>query len=122
MLCLADINSFYCSCEAAFNPRLAGLPIVVLANNDHIVISRSKEAKALGIKMGALYFENINFFKYHNVQVFSSNYSLYQNVSDRVMSVLAGFSIGMEVYSIDLWLPYFSVKHLNLDLSTKTKC
>ncbi|WP_420029797.1 hypothetical protein [Moellerella wisconsensis] len=76
MLCLADINSFYCSCEAAFNPRLAGLPIVVLANNDHIVISRSKEAKALGIKMGALYFENINFFKYHNVQVFSSNYSL----------------------------------------------
>lgn len=101
MLCLADINSFYCSCESAFNPRLAGLPIVVLANNDHIVISRSKEAKALGIKMGALYFENADLFKKLNIQVFSSNYTLYQNVSDRVMAVLSEFSIGMEVYSID---------------------
>lgn len=63
MFAHCDINSFYCSCESAFNPRLLGLPIVVLANNDHIVISRSKEAKALGVKMGALYFENANFFK-----------------------------------------------------------
>ncbi len=101
MFAHCDINSFYCSCESAFNPRLRGLPIVVLANNDHIVISRSKEAKALGIKMGTLYFENANFFKKNNVQVFSSNYTLYQDISDRTMSVLSTFSDVMEVYSID---------------------
>lgn len=101
MLAHCDINSFYCSCESAFNPRLAGMPIVVLANNDHIVISRSKEAKALGIKMGALYFENKAFFKRNNVQVFSSNYTLYQNISDRTMSILSTFADSIEIYSID---------------------
>ncbi len=115
--CLADINSFYCSVERAFNPRLVGVPIVVLANNDHIVISRSKEAKALGIKMGARYFENITFFKRHSVQVFSSNYTLYHDISNRVMSVLSTFAHHIENYSIDESFLIIDGENINLSLA-----
>ncbi|ATF53903.1 hypothetical protein CO693_09385 [Morganella morganii] len=122
MFALVDVNSFYTSCERVFRPDLTGKPVIVLSNNDGCVIARSAEAKALGIKMGALYYECRDFCYKNNVTVFSSNYALYGDMSSRVMTLLSSFAPATEIYSIDLWLPYFSVKHLNLDLSTKTKC
>ena len=91
----------YCSCERAFQPRLQGLPVVVLSNNDGCAIARTTEAKDLGIPMGAPEFEWRQRFKEWGVQVFSSNYALYGDMSRRVMEVLGGFSPAVEVYSID---------------------
>jgi DNA polymerase V len=85
---LVDCNNFYCSCERVFNPRLIGVPMVVLSNNDGCVVARSEEAKALGIGMGVPAFENEELFKRNNVAVFSSNYTLYGDMSARVMSTL----------------------------------
>ena len=100
-IALIDCNSFYASCERLFNPKLLEKPIVVLSNNDGCIITRSAEAKALGIKMGEPYFEAKNIIKKNNVKVFSSNYSLYGDISQRVMEILLGFSPDVEIYSID---------------------
>ena len=100
-IALIDCNSFYVSCERLFNPKIRRLPVVVLSNNDGCIISRSNEAKALGIKMGEPYFKAKNIIIKNNVQVFSSNYSLYGDISRRVMRTLKRFNSKIEVYSID---------------------
>ncbi|MEO6546572.1 MAG: Y-family DNA polymerase, partial [Ferruginibacter sp.] len=101
MYALIDCNNFYCSVERVFNPKLEGRPIVVLSNNDGCVISRSEEAKAAGIVMGTPAHMAMAIFKEHKVAVFSSNYTLYGDMSDRVMKTMAGFVPRMEIYSID---------------------
>jgi len=98
---LIDCNNFYASCERVFNPSLAGHPVVVLSNNDGCVVARSAEAKALGIPMGAPYFKIERDFRRSGGVALSSNYPLYADMSNRVMSLLAGFSPNQEVYSID---------------------
>lgn len=96
-----DCNNFYASCERVFNPALNGKPIVVLSNNDGCVIARSNEAKALGIKMGVPAYQIKDLVSSHEVSVFSSNYTLYGDMSGRVMSILAGLAPELEIYSID---------------------
>ena len=98
---LVDCNNFYASCERAFVPQLRKLPIVVLSNNDGCIISRSNEAKGLGIKMGVPFWEIKQLIHEHKVQVFSSNYPLYGDMSARVMDVLHQHCADVEVYSID---------------------
>jgi len=100
-IALVDCNSFYVSCERLFNPKIRKKPVVVLSNNDGCIISRSNEAKALGIKMGEPYFKEKDIIVKNDVQVFSSNYSLYGDLSRRVMRTLKRFNCDMEVYSID---------------------
>ena len=100
-LALVDCNSFYVSCERLFNPRIRKKPVVVLSNNDGCIISRSNEAKALGIKMGEPYFKAKDIIIKKKVEVFSSNYSLYGDLSRRVMRTLKRFNSEMEIYSID---------------------
>ena len=101
MYALVDCNNFYASCERVFNPKLRHVPIVVLSNNDGCVIARSNEAKELGIPMGAPAFEYRNVFKEKGVQVFSSNYALYGDMSNRVTTILKKYTPDIEVYSID---------------------
>lgn len=101
MFGLMDCNNFYASCERVFNPDLNGRPVVVLSNNDGCVIARSNEAKALGIKMGAPTYQIKELVSTHNVAVFSSNYTLYGDMSGRVMTILAEQVPEIEVYSID---------------------
>lgn len=101
MFGLLDCNNFYASCERVFNPSLNGRPIVVLSNNDRCVIARSNEAKALGIKMGVPIFQIKELVKQYNVALFSSNCTLYGDMSGRVMSILIEQSPEIEVYSID---------------------
>ena len=101
MIGLADCNNFYASCERAFNPKLRNKPIVVLSNNDGCVIARSNEAKALGIKMGEPAFKIKSLIDKNKVNVFSTNFALYGDMSDRVMSVIREEVEVMEVYSID---------------------
>ncbi len=98
---LVDCNNFYASCERAFRPDLAARPVVVLSNNDGCIVARSAEVKALAVPMGVPYFKVRALLEHHNVKVFSSNYALYGDLSDRVMAVLAAFSPDVEVYSID---------------------
>ena len=98
---LVDCNNFFCSCERVFNPALQGKPVVVLSNNDGCIISRSDEAKALGIPMGAPLHEQQAVIRKHGVHVFSSNYTLYGDMSARVMSILRDEVAAIEVYSID---------------------
>ncbi len=100
-LALVDCNSFYVSCERLFNPKIRKKPVVVLSNNDGCIISRSNEAKALGIKMGEPYFKAKDIIVKNKVEVFSSNYSLYGDLSRRVMRTLKRFNTEIEVYSID---------------------
>ncbi len=100
-IALVDCNNFYASCERLFEPRLRGRPVVVLSNNDGFVIARSNEAKALGIKMGAPWHLNKLLFEEYGVAVCSSNYTLYGDLSARVMTVLRTFAPAVEVYSID---------------------
>ena len=100
-IALVDCNSFYVSCERLFNPSIIKKPVVVLSSNDGCVISRSTEAKALGIKMGEPYFKVERIVKKNNVKIFSSNYSLYGDISRRVMETLKQFSTEIEIYSID---------------------
>ena len=100
-IALVDCNNFFCSCERVFNPALARKPVVVLSNNDGCIISRSEEAKALGIPMGAPLHEQQGVILKHGVQVFSSNYTLYGEMSARVMSILREEVPLIEVYSID---------------------
>jgi DNA polymerase V len=101
LFALVDCNNFYVSCERVFNPTLEGKPVVVLSNNDGIVVARSNEAKALGIGMGVPEFQIRRLIRAHDVQVFSSNYVLYGDMSQRVMETLTQFTLNLEVYSID---------------------
>lgn len=115
MIGLADCNNFYASCERVFRPDLIDKPIVVLSNNDGCVIARSNEAKAIGIPMGAPAFEYESLFDRHNVHVFSANFSLYGDMSNRVMSILASLCPSIEIYSIDeAFLDFKNLKFVNL--------
>lgn len=98
---LADCNNFYVSCERLLNPKLDKKPIIILSNNDGCVVSRSQEAKDLGIKMGDVYFKIRDYCERAKVIVYSSNYALYGDISRRVMSILTSFSPEAEIYSID---------------------
>ena len=98
---LVDCNNFYASCERVFNPKLEGRPVVVLSNNDGCVVARSNEAKALGIGMGVPAFEVADIIRKNGVEVFSSNYALYADMSSRVMQTLSDFTPDIEIYSID---------------------
>jgi len=100
MFALCDVNSFYASCETVFRPDLKGKPVVVLSNNDGCVIARSAEAKPF-VKMGEPYFKQKDAFRRHGVVCFSSNYELYADMSNRVMSILEGMLPRCEIYSID---------------------
>lgn len=101
MYAIIDCNSFYASCERAFDPKLIDQPLAILSNNDGCVISRNKEAKALGIPMGAPLFKYKEVIAQKNIQIRSSNYSLYGDMSERVMKLLENFSPEVEIYSID---------------------
>lgn len=101
MFGLCDCNNFFVSCERAFNPSLDGKPVVVLSNNDGCVVSRSNEAKAIGIKMGQPLYQIRDIVKQHDVTIFSSNYRLYGDMSQRVMTTLKQHVPYIEIYSID---------------------
>jgi DNA polymerase V len=101
MYALVDCNDFYCSCEKVFNPGLQGRPVIVLSNNDGCAISRSEEAKRLGIAMASPAFMMRELIEKHNVVVFSSNYTLYGDMSSRIMETLKFFAPAIESYSID---------------------
>lgn len=101
MFALIDCNNFYASCERVFRPDLNGKPVVVLSNNDGCVIARSNEAKTLGIPMGAPVFKYEQFLRQHHVHVFSANFALYGDMSNRVMTILSDYAPEMEIYSID---------------------
>ena len=112
---LVDCNNFYASCERLFQPHLRNQPIVVLSNNDGCVVARSQEAKQLNIKMGIPYFKVKALCDRHNVAIFSSNYQLYGDLSQRVMETLRQFTPDLEVYSIDeAFLSLDGFSHLDL--------
>lgn len=126
MYALIDCNNFYASCERVFNPSLNNRPIVVLSNNDGCVIARSNEAKSLGVPMGAVAYQFKELFEKHNIRVFSSNYALYGDMSNRVMSILKEFCPDVEVYSIDEaflqfqgFETHFNLKNYGLDIKRK---
>lgn len=98
---LVDCNNFFVSCERVFNPSLQNIPVLVLSNNDGCVVARSNEVKALGIPTGIPLFKIKNLVDLHNIKVYSSNFSLYADMSKRVMDVLFHFSPDIEIYSID---------------------
>ena len=100
-IALIDVNNFYVSCERVFNPQLINRPVVVLSNNDGCAVARSNEVKALGIGMGAPWFKFKDLAKQHGIVAMSSNYALYADMSNRVMSILREYSPDQEVYSID---------------------
>ncbi|MEY3884705.1 MAG: polymerase subunit [Pseudomonadota bacterium] len=100
-IALIDVNNFYVSCERAFNPKLVGKPVVVLSNNDGCAVARSNEVKALGVPMGTPWFKLKDLAKQHGIIGLSSNYPLYADMSNRVMSILREYSPDQEVYSID---------------------
>lgn len=115
MYALVDANNFYVSCERLFQPHLEGRPVVVLSNNDGCVIARSDEAKALGIVMGTPAYMSENLFKENGVKVFSSNYTLYGDISERMMQILASFVPAIELYSIDeAFLDMSALTHTDL--------
>lgn len=115
MFGLVDCNNFYASCERVFKPGLTGKPIIVLSNNDGCVIARSNEVKKLGIKMGVPAYQIKNEIQQHGIAVFSSNYTLYGDMSARVMSILSSFVEEMEMYSIDeAFLSFKGFEHYDL--------
>ena len=115
MFALVDGNNFYASCERVFNPALREKPIVVLSNNDGIVIARSNEAKALGIKMGTPTFEIKDLIAKQKVLAFSSNFALYGDMSQRMMRIFKDFTPDIEVYSIDeAFLDFSGFKNMDL--------
>ena len=116
MFALVDCNNFYVSCERVFQPKLENSPVVILSNNDGCVISRSNEAKNLGIPMGAPAFKYLNLFKKKQVNVFSSNYPLYGDMSQRIMKILSMHTPNIEIYSIDeAFLDFRGFKYCNLE-------
>lgn len=125
MIALVDCNNFYASCERVFQPQLENEPVVVLSNNDGCVIARSNEAKALGIKMGVPAFKMQRVFDQKNVHVFSTNFALYGDLSNRVMQILSKEAPAIEVYSIDeAFLDLSGVTKLNqfsIDLRAKVR-
>ena len=115
LLALVDCDNFYASCERLFRPDLRKKPIVVLSNNDGCVIARSKEAKAMGIKMGVPWFQIKKAYLAKGGQVFSSNFALYGDLSNRVMHVLEGMVNNIEIYSIDeAFLDLHHIQNLSL--------
>lgn len=98
---IVDCNNFYASCERVFNPKLNNKPVVVLSNNDGCVIARSQEVKDLGIPMGIPVFKIRHLVEIHDIQIFSSNFALYGDISNRIMSIIRSGNADMEVYSID---------------------
>jgi len=120
---LIDCNNFFASCERIFRPDLKGRPIVVLSNNDGCVIARSAESKALGIKMGDPYFKIKGYLEQNGVEVFSSNYTLYGDISSRVMRTIESIAPKIEVYSIDEAFVDFSGMNdkQRYDLATEIK-
>ena len=114
-IALVDVNNFYVSCERVFNPALENRPVVVLSNNDGCCVSRSNEAKAIGIKMTEPWFKLKDLAKQHSIVAYSSNYTLYADMSNRVMTLLAGMCPDQEVYSIDeCFLDFKAFSHLDL--------
>lgn len=112
MFCLVDCNNFFVSCEKVFSPKLKG-PIVVLSSNDGCVVARSAEAKKIGIPMGAPAFQYRDLFDRHHVTLFSSNFSLYSDLSRRVMETLETFTPDLQIYSVDeAFLPFPAVKKM----------
>src|SRR4029434_11131095 len=109
LFALIDCNNFYVSCERLFQPTLMGKPVVVLSNNDGCVIARSDEAKALDIPMGLPAFKLADLVKEHSIEVYSSNYTLYGDLSARVMTTLTQWTPDVEVYSIDEAFLQFSL-------------
>lgn len=101
MYALIDCNNFYVSCERVFQPEWQGKPVIVLSNNDGCVISRSEEAKSAGVPMAAPEFKIRELIKEHNIKVFSSNYPLYGDLSNRVMEIMKTYTPNVEIYSID---------------------
>jgi len=112
MYALVDCNNFYASCERVFQPKFNGKPVAILSNNDGCVISRSNEAKAVGIPMGAPAFQIKDLIREKNVQIFSSNYALYGDLSNRVMKILGQFTPNLEIYSIDEAFLNFDGMHI----------
>jgi DNA polymerase V len=110
-IALVDANSFYVSCERVFNARIVKRPVVVLSNNDGCIIARSDEAKELGLKMGAPLFKNQHLIEAYDVMVYSSNYALYGDMSQRMMEALQEFTPEVEVYSIDEAFMGLDVRH-----------
>ena len=101
LFALVDVNNFYVSCERVFAPKLEEVPMVVLSNNDGCAVARSAEVKALGVKMGTPWFQMQDLAKKHGIEAYSSNYTLYGDMSNRVVQVLRKFTPNLEVYSID---------------------
>ncbi len=118
---LADCNNFFVSCERVFQPRLENKPVVVLSNNDGCIISRSEEAKALGLLMGQPFFEVKEFCERHNVEVFSSNFQLYRDLSSRVMEILIQDAQDAEIYSVDEAFLTFNREMSELDVVERAK-
>lgn len=110
---LVDCNNFYVSCERVFDPKLINKPVVVLSNNDGVVVARSQEAKSLGITMAVPYFKVKRIIEANNVKVFSSNYTLYGDMSERVMNTIMRFTPKLEIYSIDE--AFISLKNISVD-------
>ena len=100
-MALIDVNNFCVSCERVFNPKLIGKPVVVLSNNDGCAVAPSKEVKAFGVGMGAPLFKFKDLARQHGIVALSTNYALYADMSNRVMSILREYSLDQEVYSID---------------------
>jgi len=114
-IALVDVNNFYVSCERVFNPKLHNKPIVVLSNNDGCAVARSNEVKALGVGMGAPWFKFKALARQHGIIAYSSNYALYADMSNRVMSILGQYSPDQEIYSIDeSFLDLTSFKQIDL--------
>lgn len=120
LFALVDCNNFYVSCERVFQPSLQHRPVVVLSNNDGCIVARSNEAKALGIPMGMPYFKAEDTIKKHNIEVLSSSYTLYADMSSRVMQTLSSFTPSMEIYSIDEAFLDFDGIQGNLDSYGRT--
>lgn len=119
MFALVDCNNFYVSCERVFNPVLENKPVVVLSNNDGCIIARSEEAKHLGLKMAEPVFTKVKFLKENGVQIFSSNYTLYGDMSARVTETLSHFVPEVEIYSIDE--AFLNLTGFNEDLEQLSK-
>ena len=100
-IAIVDCNNFYASCERVFNPTLNNKPVIVLSNNDGCVIARSQEVKDLGIPMGIPVFKIKHLVEIHDIQIFSSNFALYGDISNRIMNIIRSGNSEMEVYSID---------------------
>lgn len=114
-IALVDCNNFYVSCERLFQPQLEGKPVVVLSNNDGCIVSRSQEVKDLGVGMAVPWFQLKDIAKKHGITAFSSNYTLYADLSNRVMSLLARFTPDQEIYSIDE--SFLDLTGINTDLT-----